>query len=292
MLRLLISIFICIYAGSIVSALLHHAQAGGAKPALIGAAGSGLLALGAALALIRLPLSRENITLRLGAAMACFYAGMLLGAVTGKMAGAQSPSVAHMIISAISFQGCAIVLVWLFLREHEAGWAASFGWDERPGRALLIGVGVGLAFLPIGWALQVVSAQLIEHMPLLRLKIDEQQSVQTLRMTSSAWHKAALAVTTVSLAPLAEEFLFRGVLFKWVSDAGFTRFAFWGLSVLFALIHLNAATFLPLFALSLTLTALYARTGNLLAPVAGHAIFNAANFLMLFLIQRSVNKPF
>jgi membrane protease YdiL (CAAX protease family) len=48
---------------------------------------------------------------------------------------------------------------------------------------------------------------------------------------------------------------------------------------------LNLATFIPLAALALMLTLLYERMDNLLAPITAHALFNAANFAMLYSLQ-------
>jgi hypothetical protein len=56
-----------------------------------------------------------------------------------------------------------------------------------------------------------------------------------------------------------------------------------GVSALFALIHFDAAIFIPLFVLAMGLTWLYETTGNLLAPIAAHAVFNAVNMALLAL---------
>jgi hypothetical protein len=88
-------------------------------------------------------------------------------------------------------------------------------------------------------------------------------------------------VFAVVLAPVAEEFVFRGMLYPFVKQLGYPRLAWLGVSALFALIHVNAATVVPLFALALALTWLYEKTDNLLAPITAHALFNAANFTLL-----------
>jgi membrane protease YdiL (CAAX protease family) len=54
-----------------------------------------------------------------------------------------------------------------------------------------------------------------------------------------------------------------------------------GTSALFAFIHFNVAALLPLFVLAMVWTWLYERTGNLLASIAGHVIFNGVNFALL-----------
>jgi membrane protease YdiL (CAAX protease family) len=82
---------------------------------------------------------------------------------------------------------------------------------------------------------------------------------------------------------VAEELLFRGVLFPGIRDLGFPRLAVWGNSLLFAGVHLNLATFLPLLLLARVLTRLYEKTGNLVSCITAHSLFNALNFLLLFL---------
>ena len=57
--------------------------------------------------------------------------------------------------------------------------------------------------------------------------------------------------------------------------------AVWGTSLLFALVHYNVLTFIPLTFLALVFIGLFERTGNLLAPIAAHAGFNGINFALL-----------
>jgi uncharacterized protein len=91
-----------------------------------------------------------------------------------------------------------------------------------------------------------------------------------------------LCFFTVVLAPVAEEFIFRGILYPFVKQLNFPKLALFGTSFLFALIHADKAIFIPLFVLALALTWLYEKTGNLLAPIVAHSLFNAANLVILF----------
>jgi membrane protease YdiL (CAAX protease family) len=98
-----------------------------------------------------------------------------------------------------------------------------------------------------------------------------------------------LGAVSIVLAPIAEEALFRGIFYPAVKALGYPRLALIGTSILFAAIHLNVVTFLPLLVLALGLVLLYERTGNLLAPIAAHAVFNAINFAMLFWIEHQMS---
>lgn len=286
--RLLISIFICIYAGSLASSAVHYFQGGKADALFAWVAGAGFISLAAAMFFIRSRLTLENLFRKMGATLGFFYLGLMLGMWAHKIAGSPKVSVISMIISALAFQGAVVALVVIFLREQGLRWRDSFGWAARPLRAVLIGIGVGLVFLPIGWTCQMLTAEIIERLPGLQFKASEQVSVQTLRMASSLLHKTVLAITTILLAPAAEELLFRGVLYKWIQQLGYPNLAVWGLSIVFAAIHVNALTFPALFLLSLILTILYERTGNLLAPITAHASFNAANFSLLYWFQHGI----
>ena len=47
---------------------------------------------------------------------------------------------------------------------------------------------------------------------------------------------------------------------------------------------------MPLFVLALVLTWLYEKTDSLLAPIAAHALFNAANLVLLCLLQNEIGS--
>jgi membrane protease YdiL (CAAX protease family) len=130
--------------------------------------------------------------------------------------------------------------------------------------------------------------RLITHVPRLALKPEEQLSVQVLRQAFSWFDRAILGIATIALAPVAEEILFRGILYPAIKQAGFKRLALWGTALLFAAIHVNLETFIPLFALAIVLTVLYEKTNNLLAPITAHAAFNALNFASLYMLQEQM----
>lgn len=82
-------------------------------------------------------------------------------------------------------------------------------------------------------------------------------------------------------APLFEEPLFRGVLFRGFASV-LPAWAAMALSgFLFAIVHVNAASFLALCFLGCAFAMLYRRTGTILAPMTAHALFNAANLALL-----------
>lgn len=231
------------------------------------------------------PWKAEAIIRLLLSLLLCFCAGSVAIAMMHRGTASRTLSLGQMVVAAVSFQGASLILVTHFVREQGTTWRDGFGFRRQWVRAILFGfIGASL-FLPVGWALQWLSAEAMVHIPKLHLKPEEQQAVQTLQMAVKWEHRLVLGLITILLAPVAEEVLFRGILYPWIKQAGFPRLALWGTAFLFAAIHWNLATFVPLAALALMLALLYERTDNLLASITAHALFNAANFAMLYSLQ-------
>jgi membrane protease YdiL (CAAX protease family) len=118
---------------------------------------------------------------------------------------------------------------------------------------------------------------------------EEQIVVQLFRTEASRGDYsgvAIIALASVVMAPLAEEFLFRGFFYgvfkRYVGSAAAAIFC----SALFAVFHANLASLAGLFVLALCLTLVYERTGSILAPIAMHALFNLASLVWLYSAAR------
>jgi len=283
MMCLIVSMVLCAYAGALLLAVLHEAESGGNEHIRLylcsGVAG---VCLATSLVLLWRPWRLETVVRRLVVLLLCFCVGVFLCAWALRTATPVVPSVKQMIVAALSFQGAALVLTNPFLRQHQMGWREGFGFANQWPQAIMLGVIVACFFLPLGWGLQWRSGKVIVLVPRLHLKPEEQQAVQTLQLASALLQRLALAFVTIILAPLAEEILFRGILYPWLKQAGFPRLALWCSALLFAVFHVNLLTFVPLVVLAVVLTLLYERTNNLLAPITAHALFNAMNFMILY----------
>ena len=183
------------------------------------------------------------------------------------------------LVGTLCFQGATWLLIPFFLRQHQTGWREAFGFrGPKFKQALLTAVGFIIVVLPIVLLLQGASIHTLEK---FGWPPEDQAAVKLLSGAKSALTTVYLGVFAIVIAPVAEEFIFRGMLFPFVKRLGFPKLAWLGVSFLFALIHLNVPTFAPLFVFALALTWLYEKSGNLLAPITAHALFNAANFVML-----------
>lgn len=281
--RLFLCLVVCFFLGSLLVGLLHHAQVEPKRDLrYYRLTASALGCAAVALAFVYRGWTHENVISRLGGYLLCLYGGILLGTFADKTAQALGPSVSQMIIAALSLQGAALILIPHFLREQNLSWREAFGFGNNRKQAIMLGVILACVFLPVGMALQWLSAQVMVHLPHLQLRPQEQEAVQTLEMAVTWFNRVALAIVTIIVAPIAEEMLFRGILYPSIKLAGFPRLALWGTALLFAAIHLNLVTFIPLAVLALALTLLYERTDNLLGPITAHALFNAMNFVILY----------
>lgn len=226
----------------------------------------------------------EAVLALLGGVVASFLVG---GLASGLLARAHAPGfqsddgLGSVLVATLSFHGAALVLGTVFLKFHESSWREVLG---RTGwkHCLALACVILLAVSPLLYSLKWVS-----DLVLLKLygPVQDQAAVRMI-LDAKPWLRCYLAVFAVVLAPVAEEFVFRGLLFSLAKQYGWPKLGWLGVSALFALIHFNGATFLPLFVLALALTWLYEVTEGLLAPILAHAVFNAANLVLLLVAEK------
>jgi membrane protease YdiL (CAAX protease family) len=104
--------------------------------------------------------------------------------------------------------------------------------------------------------------------------------LQLLRAEPTASNVLLIAAAAVVLAPLAEELLFRVFVQGWMQPHLPPALAILISSTLFCIAH-SFPDSLPLFPLAVILGTIYYRRNSYLAVVVTHALFNAANLLLL-----------
>ena len=185
------------------------------------------------------------------------------------------------------FHVVALVLTAVFLKAHQMSWWDFVGLRQRILlRALLQALIVGVVLVPLALALNSAAA---EVMKLVGLTPELQPTIKVLQESGSLPRRLSFAVAAVLLAPVVEESLFRGILYPAIKQQGFPKTALLGTSLLFAAIHVNLMTFLPLTVFALVMVFLYEKTDTLLAPIFAHCLFNGANFCMFF-FQSEVDR--
>jgi membrane protease YdiL (CAAX protease family) len=291
--RFLMSVFICWLAGLFVVLAMRGASGSAGSQARL-LAGAALVCFGVALAGLRgtwnceVPVEQGPLRTMMPSFAVCvgFIAGLVLGAraihLAGPMEGSITPG--QMIVALLSLQGAVLVLAQFFIIEHSTSWAEAFGFGNGWRKSVLAGLLLAFVFLPFGSGMHWASDRVLTQV--FHWQSEDQMAVETLRAASNWGQRLELGLGTILLAPAAEEVLFRGILYPWVRQFGYPRLALWGTSLLFALMHNNAASFVPLLVLAMALALLYEWSGNLLAPMSAHALFNAINFTILFCFDK------
>ncbi len=241
--------------------------------------------VGAIVMLARPWQTEERYLSKLIGLLTLVYAGILFTWLSGRLihgnAELKNP-ISVLLLSLVFFQGLALVMVHFFLREHSTGWLEGFGFNIRPGHALLSGICVGALVL---YPVLKLNGLFFELFDKLALHPHEQEQVEILRHAESLLARIALGFGTIFVAPFGEEVIFRGILYPAMKRRFSRQIALWSTACLFGAIHLNLSGFVPLTLLAVVLALLYEYTGNLLAPIAVHCVFNAANFVALYYQQ-------
>jgi len=224
---------------------------------------------------------RPDRVLRL---IAGFYSAMFLAGIVAigykeAFPDAVTNQIVVFAVGTFTFQIVTLVLIHIFLHQHHTTWSEAFGFNEpRVARAIFLGILVSILILPVALSLADFSSRLIRS---TGVTPQLQQAVQVVREASSVVQLIVQALAAVIFAPIVEELIFRGILYPAVKRTYNQKTALWGVSILFALTHMNFTVILPLTVLAIILTFLYETTRNLIAPIVAHSLFNAANFAYL-----------
>lgn len=214
--------------------------------------------------------------------MLCLATGVLVSAlVRVPQLGLSSANADFFAFAAgtIFLHGGTLVMAGQLLRWDGVGWRQFLGFGHpRWLRHVFFGLAVGLAAVPL---LLVLNKLSFLGLKALGAEPEQQITVQLLQDMAGWLRRACFGFSAIVLAPIAEEIIFRGVLYPALRQRGHPQVALIVSSLLFAVIHSNAMTFLPLFLFAMLLVWLVERTDGLIASIAAHAVFNSVNFVLL-----------
>lgn len=181
--------------------------------------------------------------------------------------------VADTVLKGIIVSGLFIALGWRGRKPAEL-----FGFERHSfRRTLALGAGLLAAALPLVYAAMIVAGHWA------RPEQGQEEAVRLLTLSEGFAPRMAVILAAVVVAPMVEEFLFRGYLYgvlrRYLGPAAGIALN----SALFAGIHLHVPSLGPLFALAVCLTLAYEATGSLLVPMTMHALFNAQSVAFLLL---------
>lgn len=170
-----------------------------------------------------------------------------------------------------------------FFRQRQIDWRQALGFR----RESLLGAMAcgGLLFFATLPPLAATFAVYDKLCRMVGIENTPQPVVQVLFDSDSAVVIALVSVFAVVVAPVFEEFLFRGFAYPALKQRWGTWKALATVSAVFAVVHQHIPSIGPLFTLALGLGLAYELTGSLLAPITMHALFNAMNVAMLLYVR-------
>jgi hypothetical protein len=173
----------------------------------------------------------------------------------------------------------------LWLRSAHPRWRAIIGWPTRDRVWSNVGAGIGYGVL---LEVIVVVAGVIITVLLEAATGRTIEAPTQVAPGLEGWEVVALVLLACGIAPVVEEFIFRGLLFRSIAD----RHGFWlgaiASAVPFGLTHAAVGSSLDLWAFRVTLMIVgvvlawvHWRRRNLLANIVAHATFNVIGVVII-----------
>ncbi len=172
-----------------------------------------------------------------------------------------------------------LTLVWMVVTNggRRPFWKTiGFEWPKNtsPLMATLLSVLLAIILFGLAWAITMFYG--------------ERKTDLDIIIESSMYTRVATALVAVVTAPLAEELIYRGVLYSALEKAAGMGVSIAVVSLLFAGVHVwqyrnNLAVILVITLLSITLTVARAVTGKLLPSFIIHTVFNGIQSVLIVL---------
>ncbi len=185
---------------------------------------------------------------------------------------------ATLIVAGGALQLGMLLGVAVFLLIFNRGAEGNGNGNRRPG-VLLSGLVTFLIILP------VISATSLAWKGVLwsvGVEAEPQDLIGMFAETKSLPLLAAMILLATVVAPVTEEMVFRAGLFRYLR----TRIPRWAAYVLptgiFAALHGNLASLLPLAVLGFIFAYAYERTGRIAVPIIAHGLFNLNTIILIF----------
>jgi membrane protease YdiL (CAAX protease family) len=174
--------------------------------------------------------------------------------------------------------GILVAFVEFFRRRSLSVQTALGLTNMKPLRAVAWGIVFGFASLPPMAGLLLLGDTIFRA---LGIRPSDQPIAEFFATTHSQFLVVLLVLFAIIIAPIFEEFIFRGFAYPAFKQRFGPVRALMIVSGLFALTHLHPPSLVPLFVLALGLGLAYEFTGTLLAPMTMHAFFNAIMVLQI-----------
>lgn len=232
---------------------------------------------------IRLP---DFLTFVFALLLCVIAVGLFLQAFTprGEDGERYDPSPGMAILSGFFMQGGFLAVFVVFRAQYRDWRERPLSLDPKPMRhAARLGIFALLAAWPIVTLFSAAWLFLISWLRGVGIDIElaPQAPVEMFREAENVLHIAGLLLLAVIMAPLAEEYVFRAGIFRYLRGHMALPAAAVFNGLLFGLMHFNMQSFLPLAVLGVLLCLSYEWTGDIKVPIFFHAAFNLNSVVMI-----------
>jgi membrane protease YdiL (CAAX protease family) len=150
-----------------------------------------------------------------------------------------------------------------------------------------------LMLLPVVWIASLIWTNILTGLEAAGL-VDSIQPQQLITLFQGGGDPIAIGLLVafaVVLAPVVEELIFRGCVYRFLKSQTTLLPAQIISGAVFAMMHANALSFVPLVFVGILLARVYEKTGNIMVAIWFHAFFNAFSLIMLYITGLSEVIP-
>lgn len=150
-----------------------------------------------------------------------------------------------------------------------------------------------LMFLPVIWIASLFWTNLLTAFEAAGVieAFEPQELITLFQRGGDPIAVGLLVAMAVILAPVVEELIFRGCIYRFLKSQTNLLPAQIISGIVFSFMHWNLMSFVPLVIVGMLLARVYEKTGNILVAIWFHAFFNAFSLLMLFITGLSEAIP-
>lgn len=222
------------------------------------------------------PWSGKDILASLGAGLAgAVGVGLLLAVARLALDVGVARTTAFVVIGTDAYVCLAVAAWWFCLRRHRVGLEAMGFRNARLG-PLVAMVPLSVGLLVLDGALTALASRLTGTVQNPQTQALAPRGVLT--TANFLWLLLLIAV----IAPVCEELLFRGMIYRWARTRQGTAVAVIATSSLFALAHVVPVLLVPLFVLGVALALVAERSASIYPAITLHALNNGIALLVIY----------
>lgn len=150
-----------------------------------------------------------------------------------------------------------------------------------------------LKFLPVIWIVTLIWGKLLSALENAGVvdAVEPQELITLFQEGGDPLAIGLLVLMAVVLAPIVEELIFRGCVYRFLKSQTTLLPAQFISGCIFSLMHANLMSFVPLLVVGILLARIYEKSGNLYVSIWFHTFFNGFSLLMLYITSLSEVLP-